>query len=205
MTLSAGFVDFTTGRQSIVTAPGPGAPSTVKVFAFPLLEPIGHASGDHHHGSTGTGQPVTTTEFSPFGSSYRGGVTLATGWLAGMLGGAERIVVGQRDGGVVKIFSSGSALDGGPSMYLHSAAAHPHAGFTEMASFIPFGDGTRGLSVATTSTTEGADLLVSSLSSSSNATIRRFALQRPSKTATSLAAILRAEIPVEGPVILGGD
>ncbi|MGY8661571.1 multicopper oxidase domain-containing protein [Bradyrhizobium sp. UFLA05-109] len=205
VTLSAGFVDFTTGRQSIVTAPGPGAPSTVKVFAFPLLEPIGHASGDHHHGSAGTGQPVTTTEFSPFGSSYRGGVTLATGWLAGTLGGAERIVVGQRDGGVVKIFSSGSALDGGPSMYLHSAAAHPHAGFTEMASFIPFGDGVRGLSVATTSTIEGADLLVSPLSSSSNATIRRFALQRPSKTATSLAAILRAEIPVEGPVILGGD
>lgn len=208
VTLSTGFVDFTTGRQSIVTAPGPGVPSTVKVFVFPLLKPIdGGAKGHHHGGSAAHTQPVTSATFMPFGNEYRGGVSLATGWIAGVLGGAERIAVGQLDGGTVKVFSSGSALDGGPSMYLHSAASHPHANFTEMASFTPFGDDARGLSVATTSTTEGADLLVGPLSSNGKATVRRFAFERPSKTATSLAATLQRELAVEGSgaVVLGGD
>ena len=101
----------------------------------------------------------------PFGIGYRGGVSLATGWLAGSLGGAERIVVGQLTGpGTVKVYSSGSALQGGPKIYLHSADAHtPVANFTEIASFKPFDDAS-GVSVATTSTTVGADLLVSGVS-----------------------------------------
>ena len=41
--VAAGFVDFSTGRESIVTAPGPGSPTEVKVFAFPLLKPIAKA------------------------------------------------------------------------------------------------------------------------------------------------------------------
>ena len=40
MSVTTGFVDFSTGRESIVTAPGPGSPAEVKVFAFPLLQPI---------------------------------------------------------------------------------------------------------------------------------------------------------------------
>ena len=40
VSLATGFVDFATGRYSIVTAPGPGAPAEVKVFAFSLLKPI---------------------------------------------------------------------------------------------------------------------------------------------------------------------
>ena len=39
--VAAGFVDFSTGRESIITAPGAGSPAEVKVFAFPLLEPMG--------------------------------------------------------------------------------------------------------------------------------------------------------------------
>ena len=39
-----------------------------------------------------------TTAFMPFGMGYRGGLSLATGWLTGSLGGAERIVVGQLAG-----------------------------------------------------------------------------------------------------------
>jgi hypothetical protein len=207
VTLSSGFVDFTTGRQSIVTAPGPGAPSNVKVFVFPLLAPLEGATAAHQHGAAGSAQPVTTTEFKPFGEGYRGGISLATGWLAGALGGAERIVVGQLDGGEVKVFSSGSALDGGPSMYLHSASAHQHASFTEMASFAPFGDRVRGVSVATTSTTEGADLLVSPLSNDGKATARRFAFERTSEASTTLKPKLVGEITLEGagPIALGGD
>ena len=105
---------------------------------------------------------MKTASFIPFGKDYRGGVSLATGWLAGSLGGAKRIVVSQlADRGSVKIFSSGSALDGGPAMYLHSPLHHDHgANFREIASFEPF-DGSAGTRVATTSTTTGAHLLVS--------------------------------------------
>jgi hypothetical protein len=207
VTIGSGFVDFTTGRQSIVTAPGPGTPSTVKVFVFPLLAPLDGGSAGHRHGAEGSLEPVTTAEFAPFGEDYRGGVSLATGWLAGVLGGAERIVVGQLDGGAVKVFSSGSALDGGPAMYLHSAASHPQARFSEMASFAPFGEGVRGVSVAATSTTEGADLLVGPLSPGAGATVRRFALERAGTAATSLSASLIGEVTVDGPgrITLGGD
>ena len=106
-----------------------------------------------------------TASFMPFGTDYRNGVSLATGWLTGSIGGAERIVVGQLTGpGAVKVYSSGSALQGGPVMYLHSAMAHsPIVDFTEAASFAPF-SGSAGVRVATTSTTTGADLLVSGVS-----------------------------------------
>ena len=158
VTLATGFVDFSTGRISIVTAPGSGSMAEVKVFVLPLLTQI----GDTHVASP---QPATTASFKPFGDDYRGGVSLATGWLAGNLGGAKRIVVGQlADGAQVKVYSSGSALDGGPSMYLHSPVHHGHGTkFREIASFTPF-DGTAGVRVATTSTTTGADLLVSGVS-----------------------------------------
>ena len=98
VSVTTGFVDFATGRNSIVTAPGAGRPAEVKVFAFPLLTPIGnggHGAGHAGMHAGGPSQPVNTASFMPFGDDYRGGVSLATGWLAGSLGGAERIVVSQ--------------------------------------------------------------------------------------------------------------
>ena len=134
VSIATGFVDFSTGRESIVTAPGPGSPAEVKVFAFPLLQRIGKA-GQGSTQAAATEQPVNTASFIPFGKDYRGGVSLATGWLAGSLGGAKRIIVSQlADSGSVKIFSSGSALDGGPSIYLQSPLRHGHGGqFREIA------------------------------------------------------------------------
>src|SRR5262245_45204182 len=166
VSLATGFVDFATGRQSIVTAPGPGVPAEVKVFAFSLFKPIdnrgGHGAGHAGVHANGPSQPANTASFKPFGDAYQGGVSLATGWLAGSLGGAKRIVVSQLAGpGTVKVFSNGSTLDEGPALYLHSPNEHGHApAFREIASFDPF-DGTSGTRVATTSTTTGADLLVS--------------------------------------------
>jgi hypothetical protein len=125
-----------------------------------------------------------------------------------VLGGAERIVMGQLKGGEVKVFSSGSALDGGPAMYLHSAASHPKVSFEEMASFIPFGEGVGGVSVATTSTTEGADLLVSGLSAEDGTPkVYRFELARSDEAAKSLSASLVGQVTLRepGPVALGGD
>ena len=77
MSIAAGFVDFSTGRESIVTAPGPGSPAVVKVFAFPLLKPIAKAGHVRTHA---TAKPVNTASFIPVSKGYRGGVSLATGW-----------------------------------------------------------------------------------------------------------------------------
>ncbi len=98
-----------------------------------------------------SGKPNLAAAFMPFGLDNKGGLSLATGWLGGTLGGTERIVVGQLAGpGKVKVFSNGSALQGGPAMYLAPADHSPIVGFSEMASFTPF-DGEAGVTVATTS------------------------------------------------------
>jgi len=205
VTVSAGFVDFGTGRYSIVTAPGPGSAAEVKVFNFPLLSPIGGEKTPD-----GVREPANSATLMPFGDDYRGGVSLATGWLAASQGGAEVIVVGQLTGpGAVKAYSSGSALQGGPKMYLHSAMAHNHSvDYHEIASFSPFG-AKSGVSVATTSTTSGADLLVSGMSPQDGAVeVLKYRLVRvtgdaPVMEAKSVAGLSSTVGSV--PSALGGD
>ena len=105
-----------------------------------------------------------------------------TGWLAGSLGGAEAIVVGQLAGpGTVKVYSSGSALEGGPEMYLAQpdGAHHRRRPLPRSRASIRSAAAS-GVSVATTSTTIGADLLVSGVSPADNsAQVRKFQLVRP--------------------------
>jgi hypothetical protein len=209
VSIATGFVDFSTGRESIVTAPGPGSLSEVKVFAFPLLKPIDKNGGGHAHAAA-TDQPVSTATFIPFGKDYRGGVSLATGWLAGALGGAKRIIVSQlADKGSVKVFSSGSALDGGPSLYLQSPLHHDHgANFREIAAFEPF-NGTAGTRVATTSTTTGANLLVSGgAAGGTDASVLKYEFVRPNAQATTLQAVRLGQVwsgKASQPAMLGGD
>src|SRR4029434_6064412 len=126
----------------------------------------------------------------PFGKDYRGGVSLATGWLAASLGGAQRIIESKLEGGSLKIFSSGSALDGGPSAYLQSPLRHDHgAQFREIASFKPF-DGSAGTRVATTSTTTGANLLVSGVAAGgAGASVLKYEFVRPNAQSTTLQAV----------------
>lgn len=204
VTLATGFVDFSTGRNSIVTAPGAGRPAEVKVFAFPLLRPIASGSGAPTGSIT---EPVNTATFTPFGNEYQGGVSLATGWLAGSLGGAKRIVIGQLSGGgAVKVYSSGSTLDGGPALYLQSPTHHGHgATFREIASFTPF-PGSTGTRVATTSTTTGAHLLVSG-TTSAGASVMKLDMVRPNPTATTLTPVPVSQVQVGGPaaVTIAGD
>jgi FtsP/CotA-like multicopper oxidase with cupredoxin domain len=209
VTIATGFVDFSTGRESIVTAPGPGSPTEVKIFAFPLLIPIGKA-GQGNAQPTAAAQPMQTASFLPFGKDYRGGVSLATGWLAGSLGGARRIIVSQLTGrGSVKIFSSGSALDGGPWLYLQSPLHHDHgAHFREIASFEPFA-GSAGTRVATTSTTTGANLLVSGVAEGgTDATIFKYEFIRPNVQSTTLEPVRLGKVwSTKGsrPATVGGD
>ena len=157
----------------------------------------------------GDKKPVVTNAFMPFGLDYKGGLSLATGWLGGTLGGAERIVVGQLEGpGAVKVFSSGSALQGGPAMYLAPVDHSPIVGFGEMASFTPFDDAS-GVSVATTSTTTGANLLVSGNSAKDKtALVRKYEFIRIDPEATTLQAKQLSEfVAAEGSqqAVLGGD
>jgi hypothetical protein len=156
-----------------------------------------------------TDEPVNTASFTPFGKDYRGGVSLATGWLAGSVGGAKRIIISQlADRGSVKIFSSGSALDGGPALYLQSPEHHGHsAHFREIASFEPFG-GSAGTRVATTSTTTGANLLVSGVAPGGiDASVIKYDLVRPNAQATTLEAVRLGQVwSGKGfPPGLGGD
>jgi FtsP/CotA-like multicopper oxidase with cupredoxin domain len=207
VSIATGFVDFSTGRESIVTAPGPDSPTEVRVFAFPLLKSIGKR-GERGTQVATTDQPLNIASFMPFGRAYRGGVSLATGWLAGSLGGAKRIIVSQlADKGSVKIFSSGSALDGGPSGYLQSPLQHGHGThFREMASFQPF-DGPAGTRVATTSTTTGANLLVSGVAAGgTDASVVKYEFVRPNAQSTTLQAVRLGQVwSGKGPAILGGD
>jgi hypothetical protein len=193
VSVATGFVDFSTGRESIVTAPGPGMQARIKVFVFPLLSSIGMAGQGNIPAAD---QPMDTALFLPFGDDYRGGVSLATGWLAGALGGAKRIIVSQlADRGAVKIFSSGSALDGGPSLYLQSPLLHDHgAHFREIASFEPFG-GSGGARVAATSTTTGANLLVSGVApGGTDVSVIKYDFVRPNAQSTTLEAVRLGQV-----------
>ena len=156
------------------------------------------------------GDPVTAAEFMPFGVNYRGGVSLAAGWLTGALGGAQSIVVGQLAGtGAVKVYSSGSALQGEPMMYLSSPAAHNDAvAFSTAAQFSPFA-GSSGVRVAATSTTSGADLLVSGASAEGKTVqVVKYRLARPNATSTMLQAVRLSEVDSASgsqPDALGGN
>ena len=88
VSVASGFVDFTTGRYSIVTAPGPGSVAQVKVFNFSLMPLIDKTkkAGSNEECEPDQKKPAVTNSFMPFGMGYRGGLSLATGWLTGALG-----------------------------------------------------------------------------------------------------------------------
>jgi FtsP/CotA-like multicopper oxidase with cupredoxin domain len=202
VSLAAGFVDFLTGRNSVVTAPGTGA--QVKVFSYSLMTPIGTPPAWPNN----PGNAHMDASFTPFGANYRGSMSIATGWLAGSYGGAEAIAASQFSGaGTVKVFSTGTALQGNPKMYLHSAMMREmSSSFSQIASFEPFA-GASGVRVATTSTTIGADLLASG-ASGGKVQIEKFRLTRSSPQAQALTAT-RVHAIWSGtgtsPAVLGGD
>ncbi|MFG1783257.1 multicopper oxidase family protein [Rhodococcus oryzae] len=215
VSVATGLVDTASGRASIVTAPGRGEAPRVKTFRYDLFEPTAAAaaskSGHGGHGGTGasgggTDEPMMTSEFLAFDEGYRDGVSLSTGWVAGAEGGAKSIVTGMAGGaGTVRVWSSGSRLDGAPGMYLDSPDHHSGpVDFRQIASFEPFAGG--GVQVATTSTTTGADLLVSG-AGAAGSEVRKFGLGRADPKSTMLTpAPLGAlpPLPAAGAVPLGG-
>ena len=94
-------------------------------------------------------------------------------------------------------------------MYLHNPLRHDHgAQFREIASFEPFG-GSGGARVATTSTTIGANLLVSGIGQGeTDASVLKYDLVRPNAQSTTLNAVRLGEVwsgKASSLPILGGD
>jgi FtsP/CotA-like multicopper oxidase with cupredoxin domain len=213
VTIATGLVDAVSGRFSIITAPGAG-PAQIKTFRFDLFTPnTGPSAWCAPKDPLPPGVPRVTSDFLAFDRSYTGGVSLSTGWIGGgAYGGAESIVVGQAAApGAVKIFSSGSALDGEPQIYLKSPDDHDaNVEFREVASFTPFTDApSAGVRVATTSTTNGADLLVSGRDAAGSAVrVRKLGMERASAAARTLSPRLLHEVASSPGTVaswLGGD
>ena len=107
------------------------------------------------------------------------------------------------------MFSGGSALDGGPALYLHNPAQHGQgAVFKEMASLKPFS--TPGpVRVATTSTTTGAHLLVGGMAPGGGATrVLKYDLVRPNPQARTIELRPLGQVysgTSTQPALLGGD
>lgn len=206
VTLATGTVDVGTGRPSIVTAPGPGEPARIRTFRYDLYTPTEAARA--RGGTTDPGRdPAMTAEFDAYDPAYTGGVSLATGWVAGAEGGAQSVITGQLTGpGEVRVWSTGSRLDGGPAMYLHSPEHHAAmTEFAQIASFTPF-PGQAGVRVATSSTTTGADLIVSGMGPGGSE-VRKYALARPDPAARTVAPTLLTTLPplpAATPAPLGG-
>lgn len=217
VTVATGVVDAASGRASIVTAPGPGEAPRVKTFRYDLFKPTAAASASKGgHGGHGektaepvgdSGEPTMTSEFLAYDEGYTGGVSLSTGWVAGAEGGAKSIVTGMADGaGTVRVWSAGSRLDGAPGMYLESPDHHSGpVDFRQIASFEPFAGS--GVQVGTTSTTTGADLLVSGRGAT-GAEVRKYGLRRADPQATTLVPTVVGTLPPllvsVGAVPLGG-
>lgn len=159
--LATGPVDFT-GRESVITAPGPGSQPRVRTWSFSLFTSDHDHGGHGTHSSAATRQPDLTAGFLAFGRGFRGGVNLATGWVGGEQGGFSRIIVGQAGGGSrISVFSTGNALNGHPELYVTPLHEHGMASYVRGASFVVRPGSTSGVEVATAADPTSADLVVS--------------------------------------------
>ncbi|MHA3024009.1 multicopper oxidase domain-containing protein [Mycobacterium sp. BMJ-28] len=207
VTLATGMVESGSGRESIVTAPGPGEPPLIKSFRWDLYTPTARSQANgttpqQHSGKPS--EPRMTSQFLAYDEKYTDGVALSTGWVAGAEGGSKSIVTSQLGGdGKVLVWSAGSLLDGQPSMYLDNPNHHEeNVDYRQIASFTPFPDG--GATVTTSSTGYGADILVAGAPGE----VRKYTLARPAADAKMLAPRLITTLsPIPGvmaAVPLGG-
>lgn len=198
--LATGLVEAGSGRESIVTAPGPGDAPLIKTFRYDLYVPTARAQANGTAPQEHSGKPTDprmTAQFMAYDQVFQGGVALSTGWVAGAEGGSKSIVTSQLAGdGTVRVWSSGSRLDGQPGIYLDNPNDHEeNVKYTQVASFAPFpGAGRGGVTVATTSTTYGADLLVAGVTSAGQE-VRKYTLGRSGPDATTLEPKLVATLP----------
>ena len=119
------------------------------------------------------------------------------------------VVVGQLAApGEVRAYSTGSFLDGFPEMYNETPSHHlGPVSFQPVVKFTPFEAG-QGVSVATTSTIAGADILVSGRAGDKGPNeVRKYKVARPKPKVAKLSATLlgKVESVPGGQGTLGGD
>jgi hypothetical protein len=204
VTLATGLVEVSSGRETLVTAPGRGDAPLIKSFRWDLFTPTARAqaNGTATQGHSGNiTDPEMTAQFLAYDEGYKDGVSLSTGWVAGAEGGAMSIVTGQLGGdGTVRVWSNGSRLDGQPDIYTDNPNHHEQdVKYAEIASFAPFTGAVKGATVATTSTVYGADLLVSGMGPAGTE-VRKYSFARPAPDATTVAPKLVATLPPLHPV-----
>ncbi len=207
-----------TGRNSIVTVPGPGIAPMVHVFGFSLFTPLEGHEDDHsgssvvagsevHVTSTGANLPEMVASFRPFPRTFRGGLRVATGWVAGLEGGFSRIIVGQESGGnKVAVFTSGSMLNGHPQMYVTGEDIEGHSHSTEFYKAAEFAtiQGAKGVDVATSANPTSADLIVVG-NAAGKAKVAVYDLFRASRRANSLShRLLNQKFPTTPVGAVGG-
>ena len=211
VSVATGMVELGSGRESIVTAPGPGDAPQVKTFRFDLFTPTARAKASgtatEHQGKPN--EPKMTSNFLAYDEGYTGGVVAVDRVGRGRRRAVPRASSpgSSADRGTVRVWSNGSRLDGFPAMYTESPDHHEgEINYRQIASFEPFA-GATGVTVATTSTTSGADLLVSG-AGPNGAEVRKLALARPDPAATTVAPTMIAALPplpgVGVPAPLGG-
>jgi hypothetical protein len=85
VSIATGMVELGSGRESIVTAPGPGDAPQIKTFRIDLYTPTARAqaSGTVAEHATKPDEPTMTSNFLAYDENYTGGVSLSTGWVAG--------------------------------------------------------------------------------------------------------------------------
>jgi FtsP/CotA-like multicopper oxidase with cupredoxin domain len=197
--LATGMVELGSGRESVVTAPGPGEPPLVKTFRWDLYTPTARAQANGTTPQQHSGKPSDprmTSQFVAYDESYKDGVALTTGWVAGAAGGAKSIVTSQLGAdGTVRVWSSGSLLDGQPGIYLDNPNHHEeNIEYQQIASFAPFPGATPGVTVATSSTVYGADLLVAGLAPGGQE-VRKYTMERSAPDAKTLTPKQIAALP----------
>jgi hypothetical protein len=199
VSVATGMVEAGSGRESVVTAPGPGEAPLVKSFRWDLFTPTARAqaTGTATQGhSSKPNEPKMTSQIMAYDQNYTGGVAVSTGWVAGAEGGAKSIVTSQLAGdGTVRVWSNGSRLDGQPAMYLENPNHHAeNIDYAQIASFAPFPGANPGVTVATTSTVYGADLLVAGMTPGGQE-VRKYTLERATPDAKTVTPKQVAALP----------
>lgn len=152
VTLSSGMV--TPGRISILAAPN--GSDHIKIFQFSLFTKVRDPL-DSNAALKEIGDPNLIAEIDVF-ENYEGPISFATGWISAQEGGMQSIIAGQSSKeGNVRVLSWASNLHGQSPMYVENMHHAGEVTFTPTLTFAPLNGPT---SVATTSTTSGADIVI---------------------------------------------
>ena len=147
VTLATGMVELGSGRESIVTAPGPGDAPLIKTFRYDLYKPTARAqaNGTARRAFGKPNEPTMTSNFLAYDEGYRAGCRCRPGGSRARRAAPRASSPGSSAAhGTVRVWSNGSRLDGLPIMYPDNPNHHEeNVKYRQIASFEPFAGGRR--------------------------------------------------------------